>query len=130
MAHDDVVIAGIGFFPNNIINLLLAENYSRILCKKLQDFKLGISSLVFINDSMRFIIASSLFSNVRTRIFPYNHFQSDNKILLKKLIEIFLLIVLCFHIEITLHHNIFIYDFRICSSVQRFSCIMVCLIIC
>ena len=45
MAHDDVVIAGIGFFPNNIINLLLAENYSRILCKKLQDFKLGICKL-------------------------------------------------------------------------------------
>ena len=89
-----------------------------------------VPSLVFINDNMRFIIASSLSSNVRTNIFPYNHFQSDNKILLKKLIEIFLLIVLCFHIEITLHHNIFIYDFRICSSVQRFSCIMVCLIIC
>lgn len=43
MAHDDVVIAGIGFFPNNIINLFLAENYSRMLCKKLQDFKLGLS---------------------------------------------------------------------------------------
>ena len=130
MTHDDVVIAGIGFLPNNIINLFLAEHYSRMLCKKLQDFKLGISSLVFINDNMRFIIASSLSSNVRTSIFPYNHFQSDNKILLKKLIEIFLLIVLCFHIEITLHHNIFICDFHICSSVQRFSCIMVCLIIC
>ena len=130
MAHDNVVIAGIGFLPDNIINLLLAENYSLMLCKKLQDFKLSISSLVFINDSMRFIIASSLSSNVRTSIFPYNHFQSDNKILHKKLIEIFLLIVLCFHIEITLHHNIFICDFHICSSVQCFSCIMVCLIIC
>ena len=82
-----------------------------------------ISSLVFINDNMRFIISSSLSSNVRTNIFPYDHFQSDNKILLKKLIEIFLLIVLCFHIEITLHHNIFICDFHICSSVQCFSCI-------
>ena len=71
MAHDDVIIAGIGFLPDNIINLLLAENYSLMLCKKLQDFKLGISSLVFINDSMRFIIASSLSSNVRTNIFPY-----------------------------------------------------------
>ena len=37
--------------------------------------------------------------------------------------------VLCFHIEITLHHNTFICDFYICSSVQRFSCIMICLII-
>ena len=130
MAHDNVVIAGIGFLPDNIINLLLDENYSLMLCKKLQDFKLGISSLVFINDSMRFIIASSLSSNVRTGIFPYNHFQSYNKILHEKLIEIFLLIVLCFHIEIALHHNIFICDFHICSSVQCLSCIMVCLIIC
>ena len=46
MAYDDVVIAGIGFLPDNIINLLLDENYSLMLCKKLQDFKLGISSLL------------------------------------------------------------------------------------
>ena len=30
-----------------------------------------VPSLVFINDNMRFIIASSLSSNVRTNIFPY-----------------------------------------------------------
>ena len=42
MAHDDVVIAGIGFFTYNIINLLLAEHYSRVLCKKLENLKLGM----------------------------------------------------------------------------------------
>ena len=41
MAHDDV-IAGIGFFTYNIINLLLAEHYSRMLCKKLENLKLGM----------------------------------------------------------------------------------------
>ena len=45
MAHDNVVIARIRFFPNNIINLFLAEHYSRMLCKKLQDFKPGICKL-------------------------------------------------------------------------------------
>ena len=59
MAHDNVVIAGIGFLPDNIINLLLAEHYSRMLCKKLQDFKLGICKLyllTFPNDySLNFI---------------------------------------------------------------------------
>ena len=45
MAHDDVVIAGIGFLPHNVINLFLAEHYSRMLCKKLQDFKLGIGKI-------------------------------------------------------------------------------------
>ena len=42
MAHDDVVITGIGFLPHNIINLLLAEHYSRMLCKKLENLKLGM----------------------------------------------------------------------------------------
>ena len=42
MAYDDVVIAGIGFLPDNIINLLLAEHYSRMLCKKLENLKLGM----------------------------------------------------------------------------------------
>jgi len=53
MAHDNVVIAGIGFLPHNVINLFLAEHYSRMLCKKLQDFKLGICKLyllIFLND--------------------------------------------------------------------------------
>ena len=45
MAHDDVVIAGIGFFTYNIINLLLAEHYSRMLCKKLENLKLRIRKL-------------------------------------------------------------------------------------
>ena len=107
-SHDDVVIIGIGFFQDNIINLLLAEHYSRMLCKKLQDFKLRICKLYLL------IIPNN---------YPLNFINH-------KTFEIFLLIVLCFHIEITLHHNIFICDFHICSSVQRFSCIMVCLIIC
>ena len=42
MAHDDVVIAGIGFLPHNVINLFLAEHYSRMLCKKLENLKLGM----------------------------------------------------------------------------------------
>ena len=42
MAHDDVVIAGIGFLTYNIINLLLAEHYSQMLCKKLENLKLGM----------------------------------------------------------------------------------------
>lgn len=31
MAHDDVVIAGIGFLPDNIINLFLAEHSAWIV---------------------------------------------------------------------------------------------------
>ena len=31
MAHDDVVIAGIGFLSDNIINLLLAEHSAWIV---------------------------------------------------------------------------------------------------
>ena len=42
MAHDNVVIAGIGFLPHNVINLFLAEHYSRMLCKKLENLKLGM----------------------------------------------------------------------------------------
>ena len=42
MAHDDVVITGIGFLPHNVINLFLAEHYSRMLCKKLENLKLGM----------------------------------------------------------------------------------------
>ncbi len=45
MAHNNIIIAGIGFLPDNIINLILAENYSRVLCKKLENLKLRMSEL-------------------------------------------------------------------------------------
>lgn len=45
MAHDDVVIAGIGFFTYNIINLLLMPLYLKYAVKNALIFSNGMISI-------------------------------------------------------------------------------------
>lgn len=42
MAHHDIVITRIRFFPDYIVNLFLREHPARIFCKKLENFKLCV----------------------------------------------------------------------------------------
>ena len=52
MAHDNIVITKIRFFPDSIIYLLFAEHFANILCQQKQYFKLCIGQfnlIIFTN---------------------------------------------------------------------------------